>query len=57
MNKQDLKDILAFAKDRNLHNISFSAVCEMWDKELASIYEDMIADERIEEMKNEYNEF
>lgn len=57
MNKQDLKDILAFAKDRNLHNIPFSTVCEMWDKELASIYEDMIADERIEEMKNEYNEF
>lgn len=54
MDKQDLKDILAFAKDQNLHNVPFSIVCEMWDKELASIFEDMIADNVIEEMKNEY---
>lgn len=30
MNKKDLKDILKFAEDNNLMQVSFEKVCEMW---------------------------
>ena len=48
------EDLLTFAKKNNLLEEPFKEVIDLYEQEMKEIWEDMIADEAISRMKEEF---
>lgn len=51
------EDLLAFANRNNLLEEPFKKVIDLYEQEMKEIWEDMIADEAISRMKEEFTDY